>query len=93
MRELPAILGMMAAQFGDRSEFVGVLSHGEAREGLARALSDHLDAKNGGSLLASRTKDGESGKGFAIKPSDEEALLTTRLFPNLANLHLGNRHL
>ena len=73
-------------------EFVGVLGHREARYGLASALSDHLDAKNGSVFLAGRAKDGESGQGLAIKPGDKKGLFAACLSPNLAYLYLGNRH-
>jgi hypothetical protein len=89
-RRIPAF-ACRRVKRGD-SEFVGILGHGEAGEGLARAFSYHLDAKNGGGLLAGRTKDGESGEGFAIKAGDEEALVAARLLPNLTNLYFGNGH-
>ena len=73
-------------------EFVGVLGHREARYGLARALADHLDAKNGSVFFAGGAKDGESGQGLAIKASDKEGLFAARLPPNLAYLYLGNGH-
>lgn len=73
-------------------EFVGVLSHREARYGLASALPDHLDAKNGSVFLAGRAKDGESGQGLAIKAGDKKGLFAACLSPNLAYLYLGNGH-
>jgi len=73
-------------------EFVGILGHREARYGLARALSDHLDAKNGSVFLAGRAKDGESGQGLAIKAGDKKGLFAACLSPNLAYLYLGNGH-
>ena len=59
---------------------------------MARALADHLDAKNGGVFLAGRAKDGESSQGFAIKASNKKGLFAARLSPNLAYLYLGNGH-
>jgi hypothetical protein len=73
-------------------EFVGILGHRETRNGLARAFSNHLNAKNGSVFLAGRAKNGESRQCFAIKAGDEKSLFAARLFPNLAYLYLGNRH-
>ena len=73
-------------------EFVRILGHREARYGLGRALSDHLNAKNRGVFLAGRAKDGESGQGLAIKASDEKGLFAACLSPNLAYLYLRNGH-
>jgi hypothetical protein len=77
---------------GAELEFVRILCHGEAWYGLTRALSDHLDAKNGSVFLAGRAKDGESGQGFAIKAGDKKGLFAACLSPNLAYLYLGNGH-
>ena len=73
-------------------EFVRILGHRETRNGLARAFSNHLNAKNGSVFLTGRAKNGESRQCFAIKAGDEKSLFAARLFPNLAYLYLGNRH-
>jgi hypothetical protein len=87
-----ATAGFELTRIAADSEFVGILSHGETGKRLARALALHLDAKDGGGLIAGGTEDGEGGQGLAIKARNEKTLLATRFLPNLADLYFGNGH-
>jgi hypothetical protein len=73
-------------------EFVGILGHGKAREGLTETAPLYLNPKNGGGFLARWPENGKSSEGFAIQAGDEETFVATCLFPHLAHLNLGNRH-
>ena len=73
-------------------EFIRILGHGEAREGLAESAPLYLDPKNGGSFLSCRPKNGKSSQSFAVQAGDEEAFVAACLFPHLAHLNLGDGH-
>ena len=73
-------------------EFIRILGHGEAREGLAESAPLYLDPKNSGSFLACGPKNGKSGQSFAVQAGDEEAFVAACLFPHLAHLNLGDGH-
>jgi hypothetical protein len=73
-------------------EFVRVLGHGKAREGLTGSAPLYLDPKNGGSFLACGPKYGKRSQSFAVQAGDEESFVATCLFPHLAHLNLGDGH-